>query len=70
VKHVTKEINVGAKAQYGRRVEKSARNWLNMSRKLVSSIGSRKKDDLRYKENVKDFLFLKKIMTLYDGTGC
>jgi hypothetical protein len=27
VKHATKEINVGLKAQYGRRVEKAARNW-------------------------------------------
>jgi hypothetical protein len=42
VKNATKEINVGSKAQYGRRVEEAAINGLNMPRRLVSSMRSRK----------------------------
>jgi hypothetical protein len=42
VKHVTKEINVGSEAQYGRRVEKAARNWFNISGRLVFSMESEK----------------------------
>jgi hypothetical protein len=50
VKHVTKEMNVGSKAQYGRRVEKAAaRNWCNISGILVSSIGSKKGENVKCK---------------------
>jgi hypothetical protein len=40
-----KEMNVESKAQHGRRVEKASRNWCNISGRLVSSMGSTKKNE-------------------------
>jgi hypothetical protein len=41
-KPATKETNEASSAQYGRREEKAARNWLNTSGRSVSFIGFRK----------------------------